>query len=443
MMILFIISIGVVMATNYIFDAEDEQIAGLPTVGQTQQQDYSSFFSFQPIDYSNISDINGVINATRSAELLPTLSTEEENMYRENLAVLGSGENQIQMMADNDYASRETANALTRMYLETADVGGINLLGASAILAQNRADRAERQDRVANAELAVAQQNLKTIQANNDEENTNLINQLKLLGSQISARDGLLYNYDNANLGADLQTDSTNASLMNTQTRIGNRSNAARGYNFINSLGTDNESSGVESSGVMNRNYIEGTTGSEANINNSFYTDAAGNLKSNNRRVSMILGIESGGNSNAVSSTGASGAGQITSSTLNSYNRANGTNLTDRTDNQTTARVMSWLISENEKTLTNMGIPVNDATTYMAYNVGTGTTAKLYRGDLNNFTIDDKVNLFAQTNMVNNVPKSGTYPTRSEIANYINKSNLTTEDLVRGYRAMIDRKIKP
>lgn len=180
---------------------------------------YNALQRSTPVTYDSVNTKEDVIDIFNRFEFENPMDSEYEQRMQQNLNTLGTGENQVQMIANNSPDSRETANALTSMYNQTANNGGINLLGMSAVIAHQRADRAERQNRVAETELKLLTQQQKTLSEARNIRNANLLKQLGLIQSGVDNRDNLALSYDKL-----ASQERMNASNNATRLKIANMS---------------------------------------------------------------------------------------------------------------------------------------------------------------------------------------------------------------------------
>lgn len=90
-----------------------------------------------------------------------------------------------------------------------------------------------------------------------------------------------------------------------------------------------------------------------------------------NPLTQRILQVESNGNPNAVSNTGALGLMQLTKGAVNDYVRATG-DIGDARDPYYNARVGAWYLQHQYNQLKGLGIDPTVADVYRAYNMGFG-----------------------------------------------------------------------
>ena len=94
-----------------------------------------------------------------------------------------------------------------------------------------------------------------------------------------------------------------------------------------------------------------------------------------------VLGVESGGNPNAVSPTGAKGLYQFTKSTWNYINKKYDLGLTNPMDPVQNTKAAAYLAKENAQALEKYNLPVNDTNLYITHNIGAGGAKKLLNAD--------------------------------------------------------------
>lgn len=119
-------------------------------------------------------------------------------------------------------------------------------------------------------------------------------------------------------------------------------------------------------------------TGNFANA--QLIKNADGTFSTNDPLLNTIMQIESRGNANAVSPTGAKGLFQFTSRTGSDYglvNKAKG--IDNRADPQANFEAMKRLTADNIKQLQKNGIPITPSSVYMAHQQGIGGTIEIYK----------------------------------------------------------------
>lgn len=93
--------------------------------------------------------------------------------------------------------------------------------------------------------------------------------------------------------------------------------------------------------------------------------------------------VESGGDPNAVSSTGATGLFQFTEGTAREYGLL-GDNFDNRRDPNASFKAVQEFTTDNITSLQSAGIPVNDVTTYLSHQLGQGGVRELFSGMMGN-----------------------------------------------------------
>lgn len=107
-------------------------------------------------------------------------------------------------------------------------------------------------------------------------------------------------------------------------------------------------------------------------------TQSNGRYSTDNPLLDGIMYIESRGNTNAVSPTGAAGLFQFTRGTGRQYGLV-GKGFDYRKDPAKNLEAMKRLVADNAKALQKNGIPITPANIYMAHQQGIGGTIAIYK----------------------------------------------------------------
>lgn len=129
-----------------------------------------------------------------------------------------------------------------------------------------------------------------------------------------------------------------------------------------------------------------------------------------------ILQVESNGNPNAVSNTGALGLMQLTKGAVNDYARATG-DVGDARDPYYNARVGAWYLQHQYNQLRGLGMDPTVADVYRAYNMGFGG----YREVLNHLNNGATLSPTRIKLIINNTPAK--YRTGNPAKDWMNFTN--------------------
>ena len=129
-----------------------------------------------------------------------------------------------------------------------------------------------------------------------------------------------------------------------------------------------------------------------------------------------ILQVESNGNPNAVSNTGALGLMQLTKGAVNDYVKATG-DVGDARDPHYNARVGSWYLQHQYNQLKGLGMDPTVADVYRAYNMGFGG----YREVLDHLNKGTTLSPTRVKLMINNTPTK--YRTGNPAKDWMNFTN--------------------
>lgn len=151
--------------------------------------------------------------------------------------------------------------------------------------------------------------------------------------------------------------------------------------------------------------------------------DFSGELSLNNGKyvfsnplTQRVLQVESNGNPNAVSNTGALGLMQLTKGAVNDYVRATG-DRGDTRDPYYNARVGAWYLQHQYNQLRSLGMDPSVADVYRAYNMGFGGYREVLDHLNNGATLSpDRVKL-----IINNTPVK--YRTGNPAKDWMNFTN--------------------
>lgn len=151
--------------------------------------------------------------------------------------------------------------------------------------------------------------------------------------------------------------------------------------------------------------------------------DFSGELSLNNGRYTFsnpltqrVLQVESNGNPNAVSNTGALGLMQLTKGAVNDYVRATG-DVGDTRDPYYNARVGAWYLQHQYNQLRGLGMDPTVADVYRAYNMGFGG----YREILNYLNSGKPLSNKILNQLINNTPAK--YRTGAPAKDWMNFTN--------------------
>lgn len=151
--------------------------------------------------------------------------------------------------------------------------------------------------------------------------------------------------------------------------------------------------------------------------------DFSGELSLNNGKyvfsnplTQRVLQVESNGNPNAVSNTGALGLMQLTKGALNDYVRATG-DVGDAKDPYYNARVGAWYLQHQYNQLKGLGMDPTVADVYRAYNMGFGG----YKEVLNHINNGAELSPARVKLMINNTPTK--YRTGNPAKDWMNFTN--------------------
>lgn len=151
--------------------------------------------------YGGIDTQDKVINMFNQFDFEKPIDPEYEARVNETLKVLGAGENQVRMLAENGITSQKTADRLTQLFAQTAASGGINLLGAAAAMASNEADYNTRQANVAKTELGLIQNHQNQLAKWSALRNQNALAKAKLIADSVNTKMNTMLAYDKLNAG--------------------------------------------------------------------------------------------------------------------------------------------------------------------------------------------------------------------------------------------------
>lgn len=151
--------------------------------------------------------------------------------------------------------------------------------------------------------------------------------------------------------------------------------------------------------------------------------DFSGELSLNNGKyvfsnplTQRVLQVESNGNPNAVSNTGALGLMQLTKGAVNDYVRATG-DRGDTRDPYYNARVGAWYLQHQYNQLRSLGMDPTVADVYRAYNMGFGG----YREVLSYLNNGKQLSNRIVNQLINNTPAK--YRTGNPAKDWMNFTN--------------------
>lgn len=135
-----------------------------------------------------------------------------------------------------------------------------------------------------------------------------------------------------------------------------------------------------------------------------------------NPLTQRVLQVESNGNPNAVSNTGALGLMQLTGGAVNDYVRATG-DVGDARDPYYNAKVGAWYLQHQYNQLRGLGMDPTVADVYRAYNMGFGG----YRDVLSYLNNGKQLSSKVVNQLINNTPAK--YRTGNPAKDWINFTN--------------------
>lgn len=135
-----------------------------------------------------------------------------------------------------------------------------------------------------------------------------------------------------------------------------------------------------------------------------------------NPLTQRVLQVESNGNPNAVSNTGALGLMQLTKGAVNDYVRATG-DVGDARDPYYNARVGAWYLQHQYNQLKGLGMEPTVADVYRAYNMGFGG----YRNVLSYLNNGKQLSNKIVNQLINNTPAK--YRTGNPAKDWMNFTN--------------------
>lgn len=135
-----------------------------------------------------------------------------------------------------------------------------------------------------------------------------------------------------------------------------------------------------------------------------------------NPLTQRVLQIESNGNPNAVSNTGALGLMQLTKGAVNDYVRATG-DVGDTRDPYYNAKVGAWYLQHQYNQLRGLGMDPTVADVYRAYNMGFGG----YRDVLGYLNNGKQLSSKVVNQLINNTPAK--YRTGNPAKDWMNFTN--------------------
>lgn len=135
-----------------------------------------------------------------------------------------------------------------------------------------------------------------------------------------------------------------------------------------------------------------------------------------NPLTQRVLQVESNGNPNAVSNTGALGLMQLTKGAVNDYVRATG-DVGDTRDPYYNARVGAWYLQHQYNQLKGLGMDPTVADVYRAYNMGFGG----YRDVLSYLNNGKQLSNKIVNQLINNTPAK--YRTGNPAKDWMNFTN--------------------
>lgn len=109
------------------------------------------------------------------------------------------------------------------------------------------------------------------------------------------------------------------------------------------------------------------------------YQTEGGKYRTGDAFLDAVMDIESGGNTSAVSPTGATGLFQFTRGTAKRYGLITKDGRDLRKDPQANLRAMLALTKDNAAYLKSKGVPVNPSTLYLAHQQGAGGAVEILR----------------------------------------------------------------